>query len=75
MEVLGKIEGPSRPLWENSGPIPNELLRNRPADWSGLPHLGRGSEIEKDLLDPCLLIVKEIIDVPSTFFLIAGMTQ
>ena len=31
-EVLGKIEGPSRPLWENSGPIPNELLRNRPAD-------------------------------------------
>jgi hypothetical protein len=33
------------------------------------------SEIEKDLLDPCLLIVKEIIDVPSTFFLIAVMTQ
>jgi hypothetical protein len=27
--------------------------------------LAGGSKIEKDLLDPCLLIVKEIIDVPS----------
>ena len=27
-----------------------------------------GSEIEKDLLYPVLPIVKEIIDVPSTFF-------
>jgi hypothetical protein len=37
--------------------------------------LAGGSEIEKDLLDPRLLIVKELINVPSKVFLIAGMMQ